>query len=100
VNVPPRSGTLIVPGSQLHSSLSAQPRATRASIEYSPAFGRPPHSGPPEPLLLLAQTQAGRLARRFGPATLLWIQRAAILLAALLLVWRGITGMQGGCCCH
>jgi sulfite exporter TauE/SafE len=52
------------------------------------------------PLLLLAQTQAGRLARRFGPTTLRWIQRAAILLAALMLVWRGITGMQGGCCCH
>jgi len=52
------------------------------------------------PLLLLAQTQAGRLARRFGPTTLQWIQRAAILVAAVVLVWRGVHGLHGGCCCH
>lgn len=52
------------------------------------------------PLLLLAQTQAGRLARRFGPQTLLYAQRAAMLLAAGVLVWRGVVVMQGGSCCH
>ncbi|HEX6810818.1 MAG TPA: sulfite exporter TauE/SafE family protein [Planctomycetota bacterium] len=52
------------------------------------------------PLLLLAQTQAGRLARRFGAKTLQWFQRSAMLLAAAMLVWRGITVMQGGSCCH
>ncbi len=52
------------------------------------------------PLLLLAQTQAGRLARRFGPRTLSFVQRGAMLLAAGVLVWRGVVGMQGGSCCH
>jgi uncharacterized protein len=52
------------------------------------------------PLLLLAQTQAGRLARRFGPRTLMFVQRGAMLLAAGTLVWRGIVSMQGESCCH
>lgn len=52
------------------------------------------------PLLLLAQTQAGRLARRFGPRTMSFVQRGAMLLAAGVLVWRGVVGMQGGSCCH
>lgn len=52
------------------------------------------------PLLLLAQTQAGRLARRFGPRALLLAQRGAMLLAAGLLVWRGVANLQGGSCCH
>lgn len=52
------------------------------------------------PLLLLAQTQAGRLARRFGPTTLRHVQRGAMLLAAGMLVWRGVVGLQGASCCH
>jgi hypothetical protein len=52
------------------------------------------------PLLLLAQTQAGRLARRFGPRTLQWVQRLAMLSAAALLVWRGLSALQGEGCCH
>jgi uncharacterized protein len=52
------------------------------------------------PLLLLAQTQAGRLLRRFGPRTLSFVQRFAMLSAAALLVWRGITSLDGGCCHH
>lgn len=52
------------------------------------------------PLLLLAQTQAGRLARHFGPRTLQLVQRGAMLLAAATLVWRGILSLQGSSCCH
>lgn len=52
------------------------------------------------PLLLLAQTQAGRLARRFGPRTLQWLQRGAMLSAAAILIWRGATSLQGSSCCH
>jgi sulfite exporter TauE/SafE len=52
------------------------------------------------PLLLLAQTQAGRLAKRFGPRTLRIAQRGAMLLAAATLVWRGVLGLQGSSCCH
>jgi sulfite exporter TauE/SafE len=52
------------------------------------------------PLLLLAQTQAGWLARRFGPRTLQIVQRSAMLLAAATLVWRGVLALQGSSCCH
>lgn len=52
------------------------------------------------PVLLLAQTQAARLARRFGPTTLLWLQRIAMLSAAAVLLWRGVVTMQGDSCCH
>ncbi|MFY9342451.1 MAG: hypothetical protein WAT39_08170, partial [Planctomycetota bacterium] len=52
------------------------------------------------PLLLLAQTQVTTLARRFGPRTLLFVQRAAMLLAAGMLIWRGIANMHGSSCCH
>ena len=52
------------------------------------------------PLLLLAQTQAGRITRRLGPRTLQWLQRATMLLAAGILVWRGLASLQGGSCCH
>lgn len=52
------------------------------------------------PVLLFAQTQAGRLAERFGPDTLRRVQRTAMLLAAALLVWRGVATLQGGSCCH
>ena len=52
------------------------------------------------PLLLLAQTQAGRLAQRFGPRTLQFVQRSAMLLAAGTLIWRGVLAMQGTSCCH
>lgn len=52
------------------------------------------------PLLLLAQTQAVALARRFGPRTLQWLQRGAMLLAAGTLAWRGWLALQGDSCCH
>ncbi len=52
------------------------------------------------PLLLLAQTQVGRLAHRFGPRTLQRVQQGAMLLAAATLVWRGVVSMQGQSCCH
>ncbi len=52
------------------------------------------------PLLLLAQTQAPRLAQRFGPRAMAFVQRGAMLLAAAVLVWRGIVNLQGGSCCH
>lgn len=52
------------------------------------------------PLLLLAQTQAVALARRFGPRPLFWLQRGAMLLAAGTLAWRGWLALQGDSCCH
>ncbi|HEB53964.1 MAG TPA: sulfite exporter TauE/SafE family protein [bacterium] len=53
------------------------------------------------PLLLAAQLQASRLARRFGPRTLLFVQRTAMLLAAGTLIWRGLVSLGGeGSCCH
>lgn len=52
------------------------------------------------PLLLLAQTQAVPLARRFGPRTLAIVARATMLVAAGVLVWRGIAAQSGGCCGH
>jgi hypothetical protein len=50
------------------------------------------------PLLLLAQTQAVRLARRFGPRTLQWLMRGTMLLAAAVLVWRGAAVLASGNC--
>jgi len=50
------------------------------------------------PLLLLAQTRAPALARRFSPQTLAMVQRGAMLLAAVVLVWRGLHASAGGCC--
>ena len=52
------------------------------------------------PLLFLAQTQVGRVLHRFGPRTLSYVQRFAMLSAAALLVWRGFTSLQGSSCCH
>ncbi|MFM1872811.1 MAG: hypothetical protein RL398_2233 [Planctomycetota bacterium] len=52
------------------------------------------------PLLLFAQLQAHWLTKRFGPTTLLWIQRSAMLVAAGVLAWRGVVAMQGESCCH
>jgi hypothetical protein len=52
------------------------------------------------PLLLLAQTQAPRLAARFGARTMAWVQGGTMLAAAGLLVWRGLTSLQGEPCCH
>ena len=52
------------------------------------------------PLLLVAQTQAVRLAAVFGPRTLQIVQRVAMLLAAGMLVYRGVQGLQGSSCCH
>jgi sulfite exporter TauE/SafE len=50
------------------------------------------------PLLLLAQLHVGPLARRFGPRTLALVTRGAMLVAAGVLVWRGIAAQHGGCC--
>lgn len=52
------------------------------------------------PLLFLAQTQATRLASRFGPNTVRWVQRTAMLTAAGMLIWRGVISLQGESCCH
>jgi sulfite exporter TauE/SafE len=52
------------------------------------------------PLLWLAQTRVGSLSRRFGPRAVRFVQRAAMLSAAALLVWRGVTTLHGGDCCH
>jgi sulfite exporter TauE/SafE len=52
------------------------------------------------PLLALAQTIAPALARRWSPIAVQRVQRTAMLLAAGLLVWRGIMAMQGGSCCQ
>jgi sulfite exporter TauE/SafE len=52
------------------------------------------------PLLFLAQTQATRLANRFGPDTVRWVQRTAMLTAAGMLIWRGVVSLQGESCCH
>ena len=52
------------------------------------------------PLLLLAQTQTVQLVRRFGPNTLRWLQRIAMLTATAMLIWRGIVSLQGESCCH
>jgi len=51
------------------------------------------------PLLLIAQTQATRLFRRFGPNTLRWLQRTAMIVAAGMLIWRGVVSLQGEPCC-
>jgi len=51
------------------------------------------------PLLWFAQSQAGRLARRFPARTMQWVQRAAMLSAAAILIWRGVLALQGGSCC-
>ncbi len=52
------------------------------------------------PLLLLAQSQAGRIAQRFGPRTVRIVQRVAMLLAVVALVWRGVASSMGDSCCH
>lgn len=51
------------------------------------------------PLLLLAQTQANRLLRRFRPRTLATAFKVAMLVAAGLLVWRGVAAQLGSSCC-
>ncbi len=50
------------------------------------------------PLLLLAQWRAPLLVRRLSPMVLTVVQRGAMLLAAGLLVWRGMQASHGGCC--
>jgi sulfite exporter TauE/SafE len=52
------------------------------------------------PVLALAQTQASVLARRIGSRPLAFLQRGAMLLAAVMLVYRGIAGLTTGTCCH
>ena len=47
------------------------------------------------PLLALAQLNADWLRRRLGPNA----QRALLLAAALVLLWRGSTALGGGSCC-
>lgn len=51
------------------------------------------------PLLLLAQTQMARLRDRFGPRGLIWMSRGAMLIAAGLLLWRGIQTLRDASCC-
>lgn len=50
------------------------------------------------PLLFLAQHRAPALARRFSPRAVAFVQRATMLLAAGVLVWRGVAALDGGCC--
>ena len=50
------------------------------------------------PLLVLAQWHAPSLARRLSPRTLKLVQTLAMLLAAVVLLWRGVLASQGGCC--
>lgn len=57
------------------------------------------------PLLLFTHWNLGHLTRRFGAARMRTIARAAMLLAAAVLAWRGVTdlsardaGHAGGCC--
>ena len=57
------------------------------------------------PLLLVAQWNAGWLARRLGPARLRVVARSAMVLAAAMLLWRGVSDLSlrgeggvGGCC--
>ena len=57
------------------------------------------------PLLLLAQWNVGWLTQRLGPARLRLVARSAMILAAVLLFWRGAVdlaarseGGEGGCC--
>jgi sulfite exporter TauE/SafE len=52
------------------------------------------------PLLVVAQTQIGSLSRRLGPTALRVLQKAAMLSAAGLLVWRALAAMHGNSCCH
>jgi hypothetical protein len=51
------------------------------------------------PLLAIAQTQAPLVARRFGRRSLVFLQRGAMLLAAGMLVYRGIASLTTGTCC-
>ncbi|MGE0143981.1 MAG: sulfite exporter TauE/SafE family protein [Planctomycetota bacterium] len=56
------------------------------------------------PLMLLAQWRLGTLQRRLGPARMARVARAAMLIAALMLGWRGVVdlrsrtqGIEGAC---
>lgn len=51
------------------------------------------------PLLLLAQTQGGRLRRHLRPPYARALTRGVFLVAAAVLVWRGVATMQGRSCC-
>jgi uncharacterized protein len=52
------------------------------------------------PLLALAQSIAPAIAQRWSPRTVQRVQRAAMLLAAAILVWRGVLALQGSSCCQ
>lgn len=52
------------------------------------------------PVLFLAQSLTPRLTARFGPHAVRLVQRAAMLLAAAALVYRGWANLGGGSCCH
>lgn len=52
------------------------------------------------PLLALAQSLAPAIARRWSPRSVQRVQRSAMLLAAGLLVWRGVLALQGSSCCQ
>lgn len=52
------------------------------------------------PVLFLAQSLMPRMAARLGPRTVKFVQRAAMLLAAAALIYRGYANLGGGSCCH
>jgi uncharacterized protein len=51
------------------------------------------------PLLAFAQVQLAWLHQNLGPRGMFWAQRAALLLAAGVLVWRGTLDLGGASCC-
>lgn len=50
------------------------------------------------PLLVLGQLHASLIHRRLGPRGGRIMARGAMAIAAAVLLWRGITGLEGGCC--
>lgn len=51
------------------------------------------------PLLAFAQLQLAWLHQKLGPRGMLWAQRGALLLAAGILIWRGMLDLGGASCC-
>lgn len=50
------------------------------------------------PLLLLVQGPGAAVARHLAAGTTDLVRRGAMALAAGVLIWRGLTGLQGACC--
>ncbi|MCA8972454.1 MAG: sulfite exporter TauE/SafE family protein [Planctomycetes bacterium] len=51
------------------------------------------------PVLALAQTQIDRLRTRLGPRGFLHVSRVMMLVAAVVLFWRGLQTLQDASCC-